>query len=111
MTRDPLEIESVVDERLKGCDAPQDIWGEHGLVKALTNRWVERALQTEFTTHLGSAPHAPEGRGSGNSRKGTTGNTVPTDQGPLPLEIPRDRHGSFEPQVVNKRQRRLAGFC
>jgi putative transposase len=110
MTRDPLEIESVLDELLKGCDSPQDILGEHGLVKALTKRLVERALQTELTTHLGYAPHAPEGRGSGNSRNGTTGKTVHTDQGPLPLEIPRDRQGSFEPQLVNKRQRRLEGF-
>ena len=110
MTRDPLEIERVLDELLKGCDSPQDILGEHGLVKALTKRLVERALQTELTTHLGYAPHAPEGRGSGNSRNGTTGKTVHTDQGPLPLEIPRDRQGSFEPQLVNKRQRRLEGF-
>lgn len=71
---------------------------------------MERALQAELTTHLGYAPHAPEGRGSGNSRKGTTGKTVYTDQGVLPLEIPRDRQGSFEPQLVNKRQRRVEGL-
>jgi len=71
---------------------------------------VERALQAELTNHLGYVPHAPEGRGSGNSRNGTTGKTVHTDQGPLPLNIPRDRQGSFEPQLVTKRQRRLEGL-
>lgn len=59
---------------------------------------------------MGYAPHAPEGRGSGNSRNGTTSKTVQTAQGTVPLDIPRDRQGSFEPQLVNKRQRRLEGF-
>jgi hypothetical protein len=88
MTSDPSKIESVLDELLQGCDSPQDILGEHGLLRALTKRVVERALQAELTTHLGYAPHASEGRNSGNSRNGTTGKTVHTDQGPLPLVKP-----------------------
>jgi len=110
MTREPSKTEELLDELLKECHSPQDIMGEHGLLRALTKRVVERALQAELTNHLGYVPHAPEGRGSGNSRNGTTGKTVHTDQGPLPLNIPRDRQGSFEPQLVTKRQRRLEGL-
>ena len=96
----PLELMHVQE-------APEE---EHGLLKAFTERIVERALQAELTTHLGYAPHAVEGRGSGNSRNGTTSKTVQTAQGTVPLDIPRDRQGSFEPQLVKKRQRRLEGF-
>jgi putative transposase len=110
MTREPSKTDALLDELLQGCDSPQDILGEHGLLKAFTKRIVERALQAELTTHLGYAPHAPEGRGSGNSRNGTTSKTVQTAQGTVPLDIPRDRQGSFEPQLVKKRQRRLEGF-
>jgi len=79
-------------------------------VKQLTNRLVERALRAELTEHLGYAPHAVEGRGSGNTRKGHSAKTVQTANGDLPLEGPRDRQGSCEPLVVPKRQRRLEGF-
>jgi len=67
-------------------------------------------LAAELTTHLGYAPHARTSPGSGNARNGTSAKTVQTDQGPLGLAIPRDRAGTFEPTVVPKRQRRLAGF-
>lgn len=80
------------------------------MLHALTKRLVERALHAELTNHLGYEPHAPEGPGSGNSRNGTTGKTVHTDHGNLPLDIPRDRNGSFAPTLVKKRQRRLEEF-
>ena len=69
-----------------------------------------RALQGEMTDHLGYAPHAPEGRNTGNSRNGTTEKTVQTESGSIDIEVPRDRAGTFEPQLVKKRQRRLEGF-
>lgn len=110
MTRPKTDTDVLGNSLLKDCASPEDIVGEHGLLHALTKRLVERALHAGLTTHLGYAPHAPEWRGSGNSRNGTTGKTVKTDQGPLPLEILRDRQGSFAPQLVKKRQRRLEGF-
>ncbi len=110
MTSDPSKSESVLDELLQECESPQDILGEHGLLRAVTKRVVERALQAELTTHLGYALHALEGENSGNSRNGTTGKTVQTNQGPLPLEIPRDRQGSFEPQLGEQAATALGGL-
>lgn len=109
MTRNNSKTDALLDELLPDCQSPQDILGEHGLVKQLTKRLVERVLQTELTHHLGYEPYAPEGQGSGNSRNGTTRKTVQTSHGEVPLEIPRDREGSFAPVLVKKRQRRLEG--
>ena len=71
---------------------------------------VERALQAELTDHLGYDAHAVEGRGSGNSRNGSGTKTLQTEQGPVPIEMRRDRNGTFEPQLVKKHQRRFDGF-
>ncbi len=79
-------------------------------MKGLTKRLVERALQAELTTHLGYPPHARHPAKKGNTRNGTSPKTVETEQGPLELQVPRDRSGTFEPTVVKKRQRRLEGF-
>lgn len=77
--------------------------------RALKQRMVEQVLQAELTTHLGYLPGA--GRGAdGNARNGTTPKTVLTDEGALPLEIPRDRAGTFTPAFVPKGVRRLPGF-
>ncbi|MDH5774137.1 MAG: IS256 family transposase [Nitrospirota bacterium] len=109
-TKSANKTDELFDELLEGCDSPEDIFGKHGLVKHLTKRLVERALQAELTEHLGYAPHAVEGRGSGNTRNGHSAKTVQTSNGDLPLEVPRDRQGRFEPLLVPKRQRRLEGF-
>ncbi len=101
--------DELIDELLAGKTA-EEIMGQEGLLKELTKRMVERALQGEMTEHLGYPPHATEGRNTGNSRNGTTEKTVRTDTGPLEIEVPRDRAGTFEPQLVKKRQRRLDGF-
>ena len=63
-------------------------------------------MEAELTDNLGYDKHAVDGRGSGNSRNGTSGKTLKTEQGDLPLEIPRDRQGDFEPVLVAKGQRR-----
>jgi putative transposase len=76
----------------------------------VTKAVLERALAEEMTGHLGYDKHDPAGRGSGNSRNGTTGKTVLTDVGAVDLAVPRDRNGSFEPQIVHKGQTRLKGF-
>ncbi|MFG2979240.1 IS256 family transposase [Streptomyces sp. NPDC048331] len=81
--------------------------GQGGLLQQLTKRILESALEGEITDHLGHEKH--EKTGSGNTRNGTRAKTVITEVGPVVLEVPRDREGSFEPQIVKKRQRRLTG--
>jgi transposase-like protein len=83
--------------------------GPGGLLTGLTKTVLETALETELDEHLGSPKHAVEGNNSGNSRNGTRAKTVLTGVGPVEIEVPRDREGSFEPQIVAKRQRGLAG--
>lgn len=100
----------LLDQLLKDYQSPQDLLGEGGLLKELTKRLAERALEAEMTTHLGYEPHAQEGRGSGNSRNGKSRKTVQSEAGQFEIEVPRDRNGSFEPQLIPKRQRRLEGF-
>ena len=110
MTSDQIEQNALLDELLKGCSNPQDILGEHGLIKQLTKRLAERVLDAELTSRLGYDPHAGKGRGSGNSRNGKARKTVKTKTGEFEIEVPRDRASSFAPQLVKKGQRRLNGF-
>jgi transposase-like protein len=84
--------------------------GPDGLLKALTKTVLETALNEELTEHLGYDKHDPAGQGSGNIRNGTRTKTVLTDaHGPVEIDVPRDRAGTFTPQIVRKRQRRLTG--
>jgi transposase-like protein len=83
--------------------------GEGGLLQQLTKRVLESALEGEITDHVGYDKHDASGRGSGNSRNGTRAKTVLTDVGPVEVKVPRDTGGTFEPQIVRKRQRRLTG--
>lgn len=110
MARGKSKQDALIDELLKDCQDPKEILGQNGLLKQLTKRLVERTLQAELTHHLGYEPYGPEGRGSDNCRNGSGEKTVQTDSGPIRIEVPRDRNGSFEPQLVRKRQRRLEGF-
>src|SRR5882672_9466407 len=71
---------------------------------------IERALGAELTHHLGYAPGAPKPELATNHRNGTSGKTVVTDDGPVPIEVPRDREGTFEPQLIGKHERRFTGF-
>ena len=110
MTRKKSKQDALIDELLQDGHDVKDILGKDGLLKQLTKRLVERTLEAELTDHLGYQPHASEGRGSGNNRNGKAQKTVQSDSGELQIEVPRDRSGTFEPQLVKKRQRRLAGF-
>ena len=105
----PDPTDKLLDDLLKG-KTPEEIMGEGGVLKDLTRRLVERALEGEMTDHLGYEKRAPEGKGSGNSRNGKTKKSVKTDAGEIDIEVPRDRSGEFDPQLVKKRQRRLPGF-
>ncbi|GAA4562565.1 hypothetical protein GCM10023176_04380 [Micromonospora coerulea] len=83
--------------------------GDGGLLQQLTKRVLESALDGEITDHLGYDKGDPAGKNGGNSRNGVRAETVLTDVGPVEIEVPRDRDGSFAPQIVRKRQRRLSG--
>ncbi len=83
--------------------------GPDGLLSGLTRNVLEAGLEAEMSEHLGYDKHEPSGKNSGNSRNGTRSKKVLTDVGPVEIEVPRDRAGSFEPQLVRKHQRRLAG--
>ena len=83
-----------------------DIAGDSGLLQQMMKSVLEAALAEELTDHLGYEPGDPAGRGSGNSRNGTTGKTLLTESGPVQLDTPRDRNGTFEPQIVPKGARR-----
>jgi putative transposase len=83
--------------------------GPGGLLSGLTKTVLETALEAEMTEHVGYEPHDRAGHHSGNSRNGTRTKTVVTDIGPVAVDVPRDRNGTFEPKIVRKRQRRLVG--
>ena len=84
--------------------------GEGGFLPELVRSVLERGLATELTEHLGYEKGDPAGRGSPNSRNGTTPKTLGTEVGPVPLAVPRDRGGSFEPRLVPKGARRAGGL-
>src|SRR5580692_635134 len=84
--------------------------GPDGLLKQLTKTVLETALNEEMTEHLGHEKHGPPSGETGNIRNGTRGKTVLTENtGKVEIEVPRDRAGTFDPQIVRKRQRRLSG--
>ena len=118
MTQDSVSAvrltEAQEDEIARGLVARArsegaELVGPEGLLSGLTKRVLETALEEELTDHLGYQPYDPAGHHSGNSRNGTRAKTVLTELGPVEIDVPRDRDGSFEPQIVKKRQRRLNG--
>ena len=92
----------LIDSLLADYKKPEDLLGESGLLKRLTKRLVERALQAEMAQHLGHAKGDSVANAAGNTRNGTSKKTLKGEFGELPLEIPRDRHGSFDPQIITK---------
>jgi putative transposase len=112
----PVELSAdLLDDQLIGKRVDRarsrglQLTGEGGLLQQLTKRVLESALEGEITDHLGYEKHEPAGVGGGNSRNGVRSKTVLTEVGPVEIEVPRDRGGSFEPQIGKKRQRRLSG--
>jgi putative transposase len=105
-----IATEDLAAELLARADADGlSLVGPGGLLAGLTKTVLETALDAEMTEHLGYGPHDPAGHHSGNSRNGTRAKTVLTDIGPIEVDAPRDRAGTFEPVIVRKRQRRLGG--
>lgn len=105
-TSDEQLIAMLVD---RARDEGLQLTGEGGLLQQLTKRVSESALEGEITDHVGYEKHDPAGKNNGNSRNGTRAKTVLTDVGPVEVKVPRDVSGTFEPQIVKKRQRRLTG--
>lgn len=98
----------LIDQiRARGGTAAVD---SKSIVQGLMKQTLEAFLELEMEEHLGYAPHAAEGRGSGNSRNGSTGKTVRGDFGEVAIETPRDRNGEFEPKIVAKRQTSVGNF-
>lgn len=107
--RESREIpEELVDQLLATVENPTDLTGPDGLMRQLMGRLVEKSLGAELTEHLGYEPN--EARPGRNARNGTTPKTLLTEVGKVEVTIPRDRDGTFEPQLVKKHQRRLEGF-
>ena len=105
---------AVPEELLAGLLAdykkPEDLIGQNGLLKQLTKLLVEKALDAELAEHLGHGKNEPVANDAGNTRNGKSRKTLKGDFGELPIEIPRDRHGTFEPQLIPKHQTRWSGF-
>jgi len=103
---DPTVIDSLLADA-KAAGTPVE--GVDGLLNRMTKAVLERALEAEMTYELGYERGDPAGAGSGNSRNGATRKTISTTNGPVTIEVPRDRNGEFEPRIVPKRARRLGG--
>ena len=107
--KEPDKLDKLITELTKDATA-EELLKDSGLLKELKKRLLETALEAEMTEHLGYEKHSPDGRRSGNSRNGRTSKRVISASGDLDIEVPRDRKGNFEPQLVRKRQVRLDGF-
>jgi putative transposase len=101
----------VLDRVMKRAEAGElSLTGEGGFLPEMVKAVLERGLAAELTGHLGYEKGDPAGRGSANSRNGSTAKTLATEIGPVPLAVPRDRGGSFEPRLVPKGSRRAGGL-
>ena len=100
----------LIDSLLANYKKPEDLIGENSLLKQLTKALIERALQAEMSDHLGHDKNEAVSNASGNTRNGKSQNTLKGEFGELPIEIPRDREGSFEPQLIPNHQTRWTGF-
>lgn len=102
--------EEILEELLKDYRNPQDLLGKEGLLKELTKRLLEKAMDSELTHHLGYEKYSPAGKKSGNSRNGKSSKRIKGNFGEIPIEVPRDRKGDFNPQIIPKHQTRFDGF-
>jgi putative transposase len=104
-------LDADVDRIIEQAQAEGlQLTGKEGLLGGMIKRAVESAMHVEITDDLGYERYAAEGRGTGNSRNGSTTSTVHTNVGPVELDKPRDRNGSFDSKVVPKGTRRLSEF-
>ena len=102
----PIDI-NLLDTLIKQYDDPMDIFRKDGLMMQLKKAIVERVMEGELTTELGYEKHDPAGNNSGNSRNGYTEKTLKCNDGHVPIKVPRDRNGDYEPKIIPKNQRRF----
>ena len=100
----------ILDELLQGVDRPEDLLGDAGLMKELKIKLMERMLGAELTEHLGYEEGSKAPPGQSNRRNGTANKRLKSQDGELPVSVPRDRDGSFEPEFVKKGQTRIDGM-
>ena len=100
----------VLDELLSGVENANDLLGDQGLMKELKVRLMEWMLGAELTEHLGYEPDAQPSTQQSNRRNGTTRKTLKGNDGAIPIDVPRDRDGSFEPELIKKGQTRIDGM-
>lgn len=100
----------LVDELLRGCERPEDLLGDTGLMKELKIRLMERMLGAELTAHLGYEEGREAPVTQSNRRNGSSSKVLKSQDGTLPISVPRDREGSFEPELVKKGQTRIDGI-
>lgn len=100
----------ILKELMKGYEKPEDLMGKDGILKQLTKALVESALGAELTNHLGYEKWDRVGKAASNVRNGASKKTLLGESGPMEIEVPRDREGSFEPLMIRKGQRRFDGF-
>jgi len=110
----PPKEKDLIDQLLDHIDfrglTQEEVVGQNGLIKQLTGRILQRALEAEMTEHLGYEKHSGAGDNSGNSRNGHTEKTVLLENQSTTIEVPRDRNGTFEPIIVPKHEKRLPLF-
>jgi putative transposase len=100
----------LLDELLSEVERPEDLLGDKGLMKELKVQLMERMLGTELTEHLGYEPNGEPSSQQVNRRNGSTRKTLKGNDGAVPIDIPRDRDGSFEPELIQKGQTRIEGM-
>ena len=100
----------VLDELLSGVENANDLLGDKGLMKELKVRLMERMLGAELTEHLGYEPQSEPADDQSNRRNGTMRKTLKGNDGLVPIDVPRDRDGSFEPELIRKGQTRIDGM-
>ena len=102
--------DATIKELLKDYKSPEDLLGKNGIIKQLTKRLIEGVMEGELTHELGYTKHNVKGNNTGNSRNGQTTKTVRGDYGEISINVPRDRNGDFEPQIIPKHKRTFTGF-
>ena len=106
----PAIPQELIDHVMANYKTPADLIGENGLLKQLTKTVVEAALRAEMAQHLGHGLHRPVENEAGNVRNGHSAKTITGEFGEVDIAVPRDRAGSFSPQLIPKHQRRFPGF-
>jgi len=104
------ELEALITQVLADYQRPEDLIGNTGLLAQLTQKLIERVMDVELTSHLGHERHGTVTHPSGNTRNGRSKKTLKGEFGEVPIEVPRDRQGTFEPLIVPKHQTHWHGF-